>query len=44
VGHVAQMGEKRNVYSCLWESQRERDHYEDPDIGGWIIIRRILQR
>jgi hypothetical protein len=25
-GHVARMGEKRNVYRLLWESQRERDH------------------
>jgi hypothetical protein len=24
--HVARMGEKRNVYRLLWESQRERDH------------------
>jgi hypothetical protein len=26
VGHVARMGEKRNAYRLLWESQRERDH------------------
>jgi hypothetical protein len=26
VGHVAGMGEKRNVYRLLVESQRERDH------------------
>jgi hypothetical protein len=25
-GHVAGMGEKRNTYRLLWESQRERDH------------------
>jgi hypothetical protein len=25
-GHVARMGEKRNTYRLLWESQRERDH------------------
>jgi hypothetical protein len=25
-GHVARMGEKRNAYRLLWESQRERDH------------------
>jgi hypothetical protein len=24
-GHVARMGEKRNAYRLLWESQRERD-------------------
>jgi hypothetical protein len=21
-----------------WESQRERDHKEDQDVGGWIIL------
>jgi hypothetical protein len=21
-----------------WESQRERGHYEDQDVGGWIIL------
>jgi hypothetical protein len=26
------------------EIQRERDHCEDPDVGGWIILRRILER
>jgi hypothetical protein len=25
-GHVARIGEKRNAYKILWESQRERDH------------------
>jgi hypothetical protein len=25
-GHVARMGEKRNAYRLLWESQREIDH------------------
>jgi hypothetical protein len=27
-----------------WESQRERVHYEDQDIGGWIILGWILER
>jgi hypothetical protein len=31
-GHVARMGEKRNRYRH--ESQKERDHYEDQDVGG----------
>jgi hypothetical protein len=25
-GHVARMGEKRNAYRILMESQKERDH------------------
>jgi hypothetical protein len=27
-----------------WESQMERDHYEDQNIGGWIILKSILER
>jgi hypothetical protein len=27
-GHVARMGDKRNTYSCWWESQRKRDHWK----------------
>jgi hypothetical protein len=29
-------------YWC--ESQRERDHWEDQDVGGWIILGWILER
>jgi hypothetical protein len=28
-GHVARMGEKKNAYRILGESQKERDHWED---------------
>jgi hypothetical protein len=27
-----------------WESQKQRDHYEDQDLGGWIILKWILDR
>jgi hypothetical protein len=27
-----------------WESQKERNHYENQDIGGWIILKWILER
>jgi hypothetical protein len=27
-----------------WESQKERDHYEDLDLGGRIKLRWILER
>jgi hypothetical protein len=27
-----------------WEDQKERDHYEDQDVGGRIILRWILER
>jgi hypothetical protein len=28
----------------LWESQKERDQYEDLDIGGRIILKWILEK
>jgi hypothetical protein len=43
-GHVARMGEKRNAYRILVESQKERDHWEDQDVGGWTILKWILER
>jgi hypothetical protein len=27
-----------------WESWKERDHYEDIDLDGRIILRRILEK
>jgi hypothetical protein len=33
-GHVARMGEKRNAHKILWGGQKERDHYEDQEVGG----------
>jgi hypothetical protein len=33
-GHVARMGAKTNTYiGFWWKSQKERDHYEDLDVG-----------
>jgi hypothetical protein len=43
-GHVAQITEKRKLIGCWYESQREGDHLEDQDVGGWIILRWILER
>jgi hypothetical protein len=33
------MGEKRKSIGSWWESQSERDRYEDQDVVGWIILR-----
>jgi hypothetical protein len=43
-GHVARMGEERNVYRFWWESPKERDRWEDQGVGGkmgseWILGR-----
>jgi hypothetical protein len=27
-----------------WESQKEKDHYEDQDVGGSTILKLILER
>jgi hypothetical protein len=27
-----------------WESQKERDHWEDQDVDGWTILNWILER
>jgi hypothetical protein len=27
-----------------WESQKERDHWEDQDVGEWTILKWILDR
>jgi hypothetical protein len=37
------MREKRNVYRCWWESRKERDHWKDKDVGGWTILKWILE-
>jgi hypothetical protein len=33
-------GEKRNAYRLLMSKPQERDHWEDQDVCGWIILRR----
>jgi hypothetical protein len=27
-----------------WESQKERDHLDDKDVGGWIILKWVSVR
>jgi hypothetical protein len=43
-GHVACMGRRGMHIGFLWQSQKERDHYEDLDVGGRIILKWILER
>jgi hypothetical protein len=42
--HVVRMGRRGMHIGYWWESQKERDHYEDQDVGGWTILKWILDR
>jgi hypothetical protein len=35
--------QRHNDGKGWWESQNERDHYEDQDTGGWTILKYILE-
>jgi hypothetical protein len=41
-GHVARIGRRGTYIEYWWESQKERDHWEDLDVGGRIILKLIL--
>jgi hypothetical protein len=43
VGHVARMGRRGKRIGNWWENQREGGHLKDQDVGGWIILRWILE-
>jgi len=36
-GHVARMGEERGCIGSWWGNRRERDHWGDLGVDGWII-------
>jgi len=38
------MVESRGVYRVLVRKTGERDHLEDPDVDGRIILRRIFRK
>jgi hypothetical protein len=41
-GHVERMRRGMHV-GYWWESQKERNHQKDQDVGGWIIFKWILE-
>jgi hypothetical protein len=43
-GHVARIGRSGMHIGYFWESQKERDHWEDEDVGGRTILRWILEK
>jgi len=38
------MGEERGCIGSWWGNQRERDHWGDPGVDGWIILGRISRK
>jgi len=38
-GNVARMGKRRVLYRVWWGNLRERDHFEDPEVYGKIVLR-----
>jgi len=43
-GHVARMGKRRGVYRDLVAKPEGKNHLENPDVDGWIILRCIFKR
>jgi hypothetical protein len=43
-GHVARIRRRGMHIEYWWKSQKERDHWEDQDVGGWTILKRISER
>jgi hypothetical protein len=43
-GHVVRKGRGGMNIGYWWESCREREPSENQDVGGWIILKWILER
>jgi len=38
------MGEERGCIGSWWGNRKERDHWGDLGIDGWILLERIFRR
>ena len=43
-GHVARIGEERGCIGSWWGNWREREHWRDLSVDGWIILGWISRR
>jgi hypothetical protein len=41
VGHIARIGRRGMHVGYWWENRKERDHWEDQGVGGWVDLREI---
>jgi hypothetical protein len=42
-GHVARMGRRMHI-GYWWGIQKERDHWDDQDVGAWTILKWTLEK
>jgi hypothetical protein len=38
-GHIPRIGRRGMHIGYWWESEKERDHVENNDVGGWRILK-----
>jgi len=43
-GHVVDTGEERGCIATWWGNRRERDHWGDQGVDGWIILGWMCRR
>jgi hypothetical protein len=43
-GHITRMERRRMDIGYWWESQKERDYWEDQGVGGWTVLKLMLER
>jgi hypothetical protein len=44
VGHIARMGRRGMHIGYWWENRKGKDHQDDQDVGGWKVLKWILDR